>query len=156
MPMNETSDLQPRPARSDEANALRQLVTDAYAPYIARMGKPPGPMLDDYARRIADGQAWVLDVDGAIAGLVVLEEDGDTLLLDNVAVSPAAQGKGYGRILIAFAEEEARRLGYAELRLYTNVLMTENIALYERLGFRQTGRISEKGFERVYMAKTLG
>jgi ribosomal protein S18 acetylase RimI-like enzyme len=156
MPMNETSDLQPRPARSDEANALRQLVTDAYAQYIARMGKPPGPMLDDYARRIADGQAWVLDVDGAMAGLVVLEEDGDTLLLDNVAVSPAAQGKGYGRILIAFAEEEARRLGYAELRLYTNVLMTENIALYERLGFRQTGRISEKGFERVYMAKTLG
>jgi ribosomal protein S18 acetylase RimI-like enzyme len=34
--------------------------------------------------------------------------------------------------------------------------MTENIALYERLGFRQTGRISEKGFERVYMANTLG
>jgi ribosomal protein S18 acetylase RimI-like enzyme len=156
MPMNETSVVQPRPARSDEANALRQLVTDAYSRYIARMGKPPGPMLDDYARRIADGQAWVLDVEGVIAGLIVLEKDGDTLLLDNVAVSPAAQGKGYGRTLIAFAEQEARRLGYAELRLYTNVLMTENIALYERLGFRQTGRISEKGFERVYMAKTLG
>ena len=156
MPMNNTSVIQPRPARSDEANALRQLVTDAYTQYIARMGKPPGPMLDDYSRRIADGQAWVIDVNGVIAGLIVLEADSDALLLDNVAVSPAAQGKGYGRTLIAFAEQEARRLGYGELRLYTNVLMTENIALYERLGFRQTKRISEKGFERVYMVKTLG
>jgi len=154
--MNETSVARPRPARSDEADALRQLVTDAYTQYIPRMGTPPGPMLDDYARRIADGQAWVLDAGGAIVGLIVLEEDGDTLLLDNVAVSPAAQGKGYGRTLIAFAEEEARRLGHAELRLYTNVLMTENIALYERLGFRQAERVSEKGFERVYMVKPLG
>lgn len=154
--MNNTGVAHPRLARSEEVNALRQLVEDAYTLYIARMGKPPGPMLDDYARRIADGQAWVLEVNGVIAGLIVLEEDGDTLLLDNVAVSPAAQGKGYGRRLIAFAEEEARGRGHAELRLYTNVHMTENIALYERLGFRQTGRVSEKGFERLYMVKTLG
>lgn len=33
--------------------------------------------------------------------------------------------------------------------------MTENIALYTRLGFKETGRICEKGFERVYMAKPL-
>ena len=146
----------PRPARSEDANALRQLVVEAYTHYIARMGKPPGPMMDDYDQRVADGQVWVLEADGTIVGLIVLEEAGDTLLLDNVAVSPAAQGKGYGRTLIDFAEQEARRLGYAELRLYTNVHMTENIALYERLGFLQTGRVSEKGFERVYMAKTLG
>lgn len=145
----------PRLARPEEAVALGRLVTDAYTRYVARMGKRPGPMLDDYARRVADGQAWVLESDGALSGLIVLEDDGDALLLDNVAVSPAAQGKGHGRALIAFAEEEARRRGRAHLRLYTHVLMTENIALYGRLGFRETGRISEKGFERVYMAKAL-
>ncbi len=136
----------------------RQLVSDAYTQYIARMGKPPGPMLDDYARRIADGQAWVLEIDETVTGLVVLEDDGDALLLDNVAVSPAAQGKGYGRALITFAENKARRRGYPEIRLYTNVHMTENVMLYKHLGFRQTGRVSEKGFERIYMAKykTLG
>ena len=31
--------------------------------------------------------------------------------------------------------------------------MTENLALYRRLGFHETGRISEKGYDRVYMAK---
>ena len=153
--MSTTSAAHPRLARSDEADALCQLVTDAYTHYIARMGKPPGPMLDDYARRIADQQAWVLDIDGMIAGLIVLEENGEALLLDNVAVSPAAQGKGYGRTLIAFAEQEARRRLFIELRLYTHVLMTENIALYERIGFRKTKTVTEQGFERVYMAKTL-
>jgi ribosomal protein S18 acetylase RimI-like enzyme len=88
-------------------------------------------------------------------GLVVLEDQDGYLLLDNVAVAPAAQGQGLGRKLIAFAEGEAVRRGYDELRLYTHVLMVENIALYQRLGFVEIGRVQEKGFDRVYMAKRL-
>ena len=142
-----------RPARPEDADAIRRLVLDAYGHYVARMDKPPGPMLDDYDRRIADGQAWVLE-DGQLAGVLILEDaEGGALLLDNVAVAPSAQGKGYGRALVAFPEEEARRRGHGVVRLYTNVLMAENLALYSRLGFRETGRVSEKGYERVYMAK---
>jgi hypothetical protein len=33
--------------------------------------------------------------------------------------------------------------------------MTENIALYTRIGFVETHRISEKGYDRVYMTKQL-
>jgi ribosomal protein S18 acetylase RimI-like enzyme len=91
-----------------------------------------------------------------IAGLVVLEDDGQgALLLDNIAVAPSAQGQGVGRRLIAFTESEARHRGCQQVRLYRHVLMVENIALYNRLGFRETGRVSEKGFDRVYMAKSL-
>ncbi|CAH0274577.1 GNAT family N-acetyltransferase [Roseomonas sp. CECT 9278] len=153
--MTAPSPIRPRRAQPGEAEGLRRLVADAYGHYVARLGKPPGPMVDDYAQRIADGQAWVLEADGALVGLVVLEDADDALLLDNVAVAPAAQGKGHGRALMTFAEAEARRRGHAELRLYTHVLMTENIALYGRVGFRETGRASEKGFARVYMAKAL-
>ena len=143
-----------RLARPEDADAVRQIVQDAYGHYVPRIGKPPGPMLDDYAQRIADGQAWVLEDGGQLAGALVLEdaEDG-ALLLDNVAVAPSAQGKGHGRALVAFAEAEARRRGHGTVRLYTHVLMTENLALYGRLGFHETGRVSEKGYERVYMAK---
>ena len=88
-------------------------------------------------------------------GLVVLEDQDGFLLLDNVAVAPAAQGRGFGRKLIAFAEEEASRRGFDEIRLYTHVLMVENIALYQRLGFVEIARVHEKGFDRVYMAKHL-
>jgi ribosomal protein S18 acetylase RimI-like enzyme len=112
-------------------------------------------MLDDYAARIADGQAWVLEDAGRITGILVLEETPEGFLLDNIAVSPEGQGKGYGRALIEFAEAEARRRGFAEIRLYTHEMMTENIALYTRIGFVETRRISEKGFDRVYMTKQL-
>src|SRR4051812_47917640 len=116
-----------RSARPEEVDAIRRLVQDAYSHYVPRLGKPPGPMLDDYARRIADGQAWVLDEGGRLAGVLVLEDvPGGTLLLDNVAVASAAQGKGHGRALVAFAQEEARRRGHGEVQLYTHVLMTEN------------------------------
>ncbi|MGH2616177.1 MAG: GNAT family N-acetyltransferase [Thermomicrobiales bacterium] len=144
-----------RAALPDDADAVRAIVQDAYGHYVARIGMRPGPMRDDYDRRIDAGQVWVLQEDGEIVGLVVLEDQPDALLLDNVAVAPAAQGKGFGRALIAFAEAEALRRGYGELWLYTHVLMVENIALYTRLGFAEIGRVGEKGFQRVYMAKRL-
>ena len=56
---------------------------------------------------------------------------------------------------MAFAEAEARRHGWREIRLYTHVLMTENQALYCRLGYAETHRVTEHGFERVYMSKPL-
>lgn len=144
-----------RPARPDEAEIVRDIVHAAYRHYIARIGKPPGPMLDDYARRVADDQAWVLEEAGNITGVLVLEQTGQGFLLDNIAVAPCAQGGGRGRTLIAFAEAEARRRGFGEIRLYTHALMTENLALYKRLGFVETARITEKGFDRVYMTKPL-
>lgn len=146
-----------RPARPEDAPAIRQLVHDAYAHYVARLGKPPGPMLDDYDARILAGQAWLSEHDGTLEGVLVLEPTtGNALLLDNVAVAPHAQGKGLGRALVAFAETEARRRNCTELRLYTHVLMTENLALYQRLGFHETGRVNEKGYHRIYMTKITG
>nr|WP_321983287.1 GNAT family N-acetyltransferase [uncultured Lichenicoccus sp.] len=154
--MTDAGTNQPRPARPEEGHSLRRIVDEAYGHYIERMGKAPGPMLDDYSKRIDDRQAWVLEASGAIAGLVVLEDDGQgALLLDNIAVAPSAQGQGIARRLVAFTESEACRRNCRQVRLYTDVLMVENIALYNRLGFRETGRVSEKGFDRVYMAKSV-
>ena len=144
-----------RAARPDDADAVRAVVDGAYRHYIARMGKPPGPMLDDYAQRIADGQAWVLDDAGCITGILVLEETAEGLLLDNIAVPPDQQGKGVGRALLEFAESEARRRGFRSIYLYTHELMTENIALYTRIGYVETRRVTEKGYDRVYMTKEL-
>lgn len=144
-----------RQAGPEDRVAIEAIVQAAYAPYIPRIGRKPGPMLDDYEVLIADGRVHVL-VDGEIVrGLVVLIPDGDALLLDNVAVDPRAQGRGYGRMLLNFAEAEARRTGVRTLRLYTNEAMTENIALYGRLGFVETHRAVEKGLRRIYMTKVL-
>jgi ribosomal protein S18 acetylase RimI-like enzyme len=136
-------------------SAVAEIVDQAYRNYIARMGKPPGPMLDDYAARVLEGVVWVLEEGSVIAGIIVLLPATDYLLLDNIAVSPARQGLGLGRRLLAFAEAEALRRGYAEIRLYTHQTMVENQRLYVSIGYEETGRGTEAGYERVFMRKQL-
>jgi GNAT superfamily N-acetyltransferase len=146
-----------RAAESVDRAAIETIVRAAYAVYIPRIGKPPGPMLDDYAGLIADGAVSVIEEAGEeIAALIVLLPKPDHLLLDNIAVRPDRQGKGFGRALIEFAEREARRLGFGEIRLYTHEKMTENIALYARIGFVETERRHDGGYDRVFMTKSLG
>jgi ribosomal protein S18 acetylase RimI-like enzyme len=144
-----------RLAQAADVAAVATIVSDAYSVYLARNGKMPGPMRDDYAAYIADGRVHVLEQDGEIIGLVVLIPQAQAMLLDNVAVSPRAQGRGFGVKLIAFAEARAREAGFGAIRLYTQDIMTENLALYSRLGFVETHRAEEIGLNRVYMTKTL-
>lgn len=128
---------------------------EAYSPYVARIGREPGPMRDDYAARIAAGELEVVDgPDGLDTILVLVPEEG-FLLLDNVAVASAARGKGLGGALIDHAEARARALGLPHVRLYTHELMTENQAIYARRGYVETHRAEENGFRRVFMAKTV-
>jgi len=145
-----------RCARPADRAAIERIVRAAYGLYVERIGKPPGPMLDDYTALISDGRVSVLEeADRTMAAIIVLLPEPDHLLLDNIAVRPERQGQGLGRRLIAFAEEQARRLGHSEVRLYTHEKMTENIALYTRLGFVETGRGQQAGYNRVFMAKRL-
>lgn len=144
-----------RSATMDDARAVAAYVEASYTQYIARMGKPPAPMLADYGALIASGVVWVLEVAAEVVGVLVMMPEGDCLFIENVALLPAYQGRGFGRRLIAFAEESARVAGLHCLALYTNELMTENLAYYPRLGFREVGRRSEDGYRRVYLRKDL-
>ena len=144
-----------RAAAGADASVIGQIVEDAYRHYIPRIGKPPGPMLDDYSARVAEGVVWVIEDRSAIAGIIVLLPREGYLLLDNIAVAPARQGAGLGRRLLAFAEVEAVRRGYREIRLYTHRTMTENQRLYAAVGYEETGRGTEAGYERVFMRKRL-
>jgi ribosomal protein S18 acetylase RimI-like enzyme len=112
-------------------------------------------MTDDYATHVASGNVWVLLVDGEIIGVVVLLTGPDHLLLDNVAVVSEKQRQGFGRLLIGFAEEVARQREYGEIQLYTNELMHENLALYNKLGYQEFSRRVESGFRRVFLRKQL-
>ncbi|TVQ52984.1 MAG: N-acetyltransferase [Rhodobacteraceae bacterium] len=119
------------------------------------MGRRPAPMDDDYAARIAAGEAFVVTEDGRLFGFAVLIAAPDALLLDNVAVDPAARGRGFGRALVAFAEARARARALPCVRLHTNAKMTENLALYPRLGFAETGRGVQDGYDRVFFEKRI-
>ena len=81
--------------------------------------------------------------------------ESDAYFIDDLAVDPGCQGDGLGRRLIDHAAAQARRLHLPALRLYTNVLMSENLAMYAHIGFVETHRAIEKGFDRVYMRWSL-
>ncbi|MFI7637806.1 GNAT family N-acetyltransferase [Nonomuraea sp. NPDC049400] len=141
-----------RLAGAADKAAVERLVHDAYSPWIEVVGMRPLPMEADYAALIDAGLVHVTD---ELDGLIVLVLEDGVLLVENVAVRPGRQGKGLGRALMAYAEEEARRLGLPALRLYTNVKMAANIALYESLGYVETGRQGIEGRSAVMMRKQL-
>ncbi|WP_447922642.1 GNAT family N-acetyltransferase [Achromobacter aegrifaciens] len=144
-----------RPATPDDLPDIERIVALAYGHYVARIGATPGPMLDDYPARVAQGVVRVLQAHDAVLGVLVLIPESDCLLLDNIAVAPEAQGRGYGRDLMQFAEDTARQAGYASIRLYTQEKMIENIAIYTRYGYVETHRAEEIGLKRVFMEKAL-
>lgn len=144
-----------RPAQAEDVQAVRDVVDAAYAVYVPRIGREPAPMTADHAALIADGAVTVLELDGAVVGVLVVHGMDDHLLVENVAVAPAHQGRGLGRTLLAEAERLADQRGLGELRLYTNRLMIENLRMYPRLGYRETGRSIEHGYSRVRFAKRV-
>jgi len=145
-----------RLASETDATAIKDCADQAYAPYIARIGQKPAPMVADYEAKIAAETIWVAtDEDGDFQGFIVFFPDGPHLMLENVAVLPVAAGRGIGKSLIRFCEDEGRRRGCECVLLYTNAKMTENLLIYPRLGYVEVGRRTENGFARVYFEKPL-
>jgi ribosomal protein S18 acetylase RimI-like enzyme len=109
----------------------------------------------DYRAQIDRGLVWVAAEGKTVLGLIVLVANPDHLLIENVAVDPAHQGAGVGRALLGFAEDTAREVGLDAIRLYTHEKMSENLALYVRLGYSEFERRDEGGFARVFLSKDL-
>jgi GNAT superfamily N-acetyltransferase len=152
--MNETVEL--RRAGPADAAAIRRLTREAYAKWVPLIGREPKPMTADYDAALRSHRFDLLYLDGALAGLIETVDEGDTLLIENVAVAPARQGHGIGSQLMAHAEAIARALGLGRLRLYTNQRFAENVRLYLRLGYRVDGETDLGGGTiRIDMSKGL-
>jgi ribosomal protein S18 acetylase RimI-like enzyme len=145
-----------RSAIPSDAAAVAQLVDLAYEPYIERIGTIPGPMREDYREAIRTRRVIVAERAATIAGVLVLRTTDEGFLIDNVAVHPVHRGVGVGRMLLRHAETEARRAGYDSIYLYTHEKMTENQALYARIGYTEFDRRSDGETTLVYMRKPLG
>jgi ribosomal protein S18 acetylase RimI-like enzyme len=147
-----------REAEPGDLDDIRRIARAAYAPYVSRIGREPAPMVADFIVSLAAGHLWVIGPPGersGVVGFVVAYPGDDHWHLSNVAVDPAAQGRGLGRRLIDHVEVMARTAGAQAVELYTNAKMTENQDLYTRLGYIETGRATEDGFDRVFYRKEL-
>lgn len=142
-----------RRATADDLPAIRAVIGAAYARYLTRMDKPPAPVFRDYGPSVEAGTTWVTG--SPITAVLTLCPRDDHLYVENIAVAPSAQGRGLGRALMAFAEQEAARRGLSRMALVTHEAMTENQAIYARLGYVEIERRSEDGYRRIYLEKPL-
>ena len=144
-----------RIANLEDEKYIIDCVKDSYSKYINRIGKKPAPMLDDYKTKIIDSWVHVFEEQEKIIGISELIPRSDHLYLGNIAVHPSFQGQGIGRQLMLYAESIAKSQGFTEIRLFTNEAMYENLAIYSKYGYLETGRKTEDGYKRVYFSKPI-
>lgn len=135
-------------ARDSEESA--ECIDEAYSIYAARIDDLPA-VSEGIAETIEHHRVWVAEIEHQIAGVLILVVNDTFVLLENIAVRPGNTGTGLGRALIAQAEQDCRDLGLGEIRLSTHEDMPENVAIYSRLGWHETGRSGNK----VHMSKNI-
>jgi len=145
-----------RRATPEDAAAVRALVRAAYAKWVPIIGREPKPMMADYDQAVRDHVVDLLFVEGRLTAVIEMIVEPESLVVESVAVRPDHAGRGFGRTLMLHAAELARSMGRNRLRLYTNRLMTQNITLYQRLGYSVEGEeTTPDGREIVHMSMTI-
>jgi ribosomal protein S18 acetylase RimI-like enzyme len=144
-----------RRATLEDVPGITACVCEAYVHYIERIGKRPGPMLEDFQETIGTAQVHVVVSRDQVVGVAVFMTTDEGFYLDNVAVRPSAKGTGVGRTLLELAESEAKRQGHTSVYLVTHELMHENRALYARIGYQEYAHRVVNGYPRVFLRKQL-
>jgi ribosomal protein S18 acetylase RimI-like enzyme len=90
-----------------------------------------------------DSRLLTVEQDGRVVACCQLEHRGDHAYFGMFAVSPAVQGAGLGKVIIAEAERTVRETwGAREMHMTVISVRNDLIAWYERRGYRRTGEMS--------------
>lgn len=148
-------------ARFDRYEELLDVILAAFAFMDGRIDPPssahrltPASLQEKAAQEIA----FAAVERERLVGCIFLKPEETVLYIGKLAVHPSAQGEGTGRLLLDRAEETARKLGLACLRLETRVELTENHRLFAAWGFGKTAESRHAGYDRttsIEMRKSL-
>lgn len=147
----------------DRWDELLQLILRSFA-YMSDLIDPPSSALALTAKSLeqkASREIGFIALDGErlVGCMFCRQEPPQSLYIGKLAVSPEDQGKGVGKLLVYRAEDLARSLGLAELRLETRIELTDNHRRFAAMGFHRTVEGRHPGFDRttfVEMRKRVG
>ena len=148
-------------ATSEQIDAVEAIVVQCQEELTARsilQWDDGYPNRAFFEQALADGRLFVLTEAEEVKGVVVLDEkeadewksvvwqevEGPSLVVHSLAISPSAQGKGYGSALLGFCEDFARSKGYASLRLDAFSENEAALRFYDRHGYTFQGAIDLK------------
>ncbi len=140
-----------RAGRDTDWTALLRLVRDSFA-YMESRIDPPSSMhrltAESIARHAAEQEIWIIGPPEAPVACLFMTEKPDCLYVGKLAVAESHRGKGYARLLINCAEARARAKGLPALELQSRVELTENHAVFAKMGFVKTGEDAHEGYDR--------
>ncbi len=129
-------------AHQKDAEAIAAVLHAAFAEfepiYTPEAFAATTPAVAQIHSRWHEGPVWIAIANNNIVGTVAAVVKQDSLYVFSMAVLPAAQGQGIGRLLLEAAENYARTQGCNRLFLSTTPFLTDAIRLYERFGFERT------------------
>jgi N-acetylglutamate synthase-like GNAT family acetyltransferase len=140
-----------RKAKAGDVDEIIACIQAAYEGY-RQAGIALPPVADGVAEDVRDNQVWVWEQAGDIAGVLIAVAGAENWHLANLAVDPAYAGRGLAKALLARMEDAAHAFGVTNLALTTHIAMPDNVTIYTRLGWIETGREGNK----VFMARRLG
>jgi predicted N-acetyltransferase YhbS len=128
-----------RTATADDVPAVVALLNEAFAMERAFVDRDR-TSIAEITHYFGTGTFLVVDgANGALAACMYLEPRGDHLYLGMLAVSPAHQGHGLGRQMMAAAERQATELGCSAIDIRIVNRRTELPPFYRALGFVECG-----------------
>jgi GNAT superfamily N-acetyltransferase len=85
-----------------------------------------------------DGRFYLVHYGGQIAGVGCLKKlDKDIAEIQRMYVSPIFRGKGIGRVIVVRLIDDARSIGYRQLKLESLKFLEAAHSLYRSVGFRE-------------------
>jgi N-acetylglutamate synthase-like GNAT family acetyltransferase len=88
-----------RQATPSDAAAIRHLTRQAYAKWVPLIGRELKPMTADYEIAVQRHRFDLLSSEGVLAALIETVDEGDQLLIENLAVAPTFQRQGFWAVL---------------------------------------------------------
>ena len=146
--------------RPADREAVRKLHDEALNDVGAHLGRGPWDSDLDAIESVylrAGGEFLVGVLEGVIVAMGALRPDPDgRAWITRRRVSPRLQGRGIGQTLLDRLHRRAAELGHATLHLDTTVGQTAARRIYEKNGYRETGRGTVGPYECLYYERKSG